>query len=385
MLSTDAGSPHPERHEHERVRRDHRRRRCRRALGGVGAVPGPAPRARRRRRGPPQRPGRPHAGLPLARRDAARASCSPPDATRCRRTAAPSSTPPSRRVPRPAGRRPALRRRARRRHAACAAVACSSTTGLHDELPDIPGLRERWARDVLHCPDCHGHEVRDQRLGVVWNGPGTPGVRADRPAVERRRRAAAPRPAALTAERADRAATARAIGVVEGPVPEVLARRRPAHRGRARRRRHAAARRALRAAALRCRTRTLLIALGCALDADGWVVTGPHGSTQRPGRPGGRQRRQPARPGHHRRRGGLRGGHRPQRRAGRGGRPRRRPRPRPADRPHRIPADGTSPTRSTPKEHTMTDRPGPAPRAATPGSRRRRRASARRASTRSRS
>jgi thioredoxin reductase len=46
--------------------------------------------------------------------------------------------------------------------------------GMRDELPDVPGLRERWARDVLHCPYCHGYEVRDQRLGVLWNGPGTP-------------------------------------------------------------------------------------------------------------------------------------------------------------------------------------------------------------------
>ncbi|HEY4313929.1 MAG TPA: FAD-dependent oxidoreductase, partial [Actinomycetes bacterium] len=30
-------------------------------------------------------------------------------------------------------------------------------TGLRDELPDIPGLRERWGRDVLHCPYCHGY------------------------------------------------------------------------------------------------------------------------------------------------------------------------------------------------------------------------------------
>ena len=43
-------------------------------------------------------------------------------------------------------------------------------TGLRDELPDIPGLRERWARDVLHCPYCHGWEVREQRLGVVTDG-----------------------------------------------------------------------------------------------------------------------------------------------------------------------------------------------------------------------
>jgi thioredoxin reductase len=46
------------------------------------------------------------------------------------------------------------------------------TTGLRDELPDIPGLRDRWARDVLHCPYCHGYEVRDRRLGVLGGTPG---------------------------------------------------------------------------------------------------------------------------------------------------------------------------------------------------------------------
>src|SRR6195952_5536692 len=46
------------------------------------------------------------------------------------------------------------------------------TTGLRDELPGIPGLRDRWARDVLHCPYCHGHEVRDRRLGVIGGTPG---------------------------------------------------------------------------------------------------------------------------------------------------------------------------------------------------------------------
>ena len=40
-------------------------------------------------------------------------------------------------------------------------------SGLRDELPDIPGLRERWARDVLHCPYCHGYEVKDKVLGVL--------------------------------------------------------------------------------------------------------------------------------------------------------------------------------------------------------------------------
>jgi thioredoxin reductase len=43
-------------------------------------------------------------------------------------------------------------------------------TGLRDELPNVPGLPERWARDVLHCPYCHGWEVRNQRLGVLADG-----------------------------------------------------------------------------------------------------------------------------------------------------------------------------------------------------------------------
>src|SRR5258708_8890484 len=45
------------------------------------------------------------------------------------------------------------------------------TTGLVDELPDIPGLRDRWGRDVVHCPYCHGWEVRDQAIGVLATGP----------------------------------------------------------------------------------------------------------------------------------------------------------------------------------------------------------------------
>ncbi|MDE3722054.1 NAD(P)/FAD-dependent oxidoreductase [Nocardiopsis sp. N85] len=45
------------------------------------------------------------------------------------------------------------------------------TTGLADEFPDVAGLRERWGRDVLHCPYCHGWEVRDRRIGVLSTGP----------------------------------------------------------------------------------------------------------------------------------------------------------------------------------------------------------------------
>ena len=44
-------------------------------------------------------------------------------------------------------------------------------TGVADGLPDVPGLQERWGRTVLHCPYCHGYEVRDRPLGVLATGP----------------------------------------------------------------------------------------------------------------------------------------------------------------------------------------------------------------------
>lgn len=40
-------------------------------------------------------------------------------------------------------------------------------TGLADELPDVAGVAERWGRDVVHCPYCHGWELRDQPVGVL--------------------------------------------------------------------------------------------------------------------------------------------------------------------------------------------------------------------------
>ncbi|NEA35217.1 NAD(P)/FAD-dependent oxidoreductase [Streptomyces sp. SID13031] len=44
-------------------------------------------------------------------------------------------------------------------------------TGVVDQLPAVPGLAERFGRDVLHCPYCHGWEVRDQAIGVLATGP----------------------------------------------------------------------------------------------------------------------------------------------------------------------------------------------------------------------
>jgi thioredoxin reductase len=48
-------------------------------------------------------------------------------------------------------------------------------TGLRDELPELPGVRARWGKDLLHCPYCHGYEVRDQPLGVLGTGPASVG------------------------------------------------------------------------------------------------------------------------------------------------------------------------------------------------------------------
>lgn len=44
-------------------------------------------------------------------------------------------------------------------------------TGLRDELPQVEGLAERFGRDVLHCPYCHGWEVRDRAFGVLATTP----------------------------------------------------------------------------------------------------------------------------------------------------------------------------------------------------------------------
>lgn len=45
------------------------------------------------------------------------------------------------------------------------------TTGLRDVIPDIPGARERWGKDLLRCPYCHGYEVRGEPLGVLVGSP----------------------------------------------------------------------------------------------------------------------------------------------------------------------------------------------------------------------
>ncbi len=44
-------------------------------------------------------------------------------------------------------------------------------TGIVDNLPEIPGLKERWGRTVLHCPYCHGYEIGGGSIGVIATNP----------------------------------------------------------------------------------------------------------------------------------------------------------------------------------------------------------------------
>ncbi len=48
-----------------------------------------------------------------------------------------------------------------------AATRLVLATGIVDEIPAVPGLREQWGKRVLHCPYCHGYEVAGGRLGVL--------------------------------------------------------------------------------------------------------------------------------------------------------------------------------------------------------------------------
>ncbi len=42
-----------------------------------------------------------------------------------------------------------------------------AASGVRDRLPELPGLAERWGSTVLHCPYCHGWEVRDKAIGIL--------------------------------------------------------------------------------------------------------------------------------------------------------------------------------------------------------------------------
>jgi len=154
-------------------------------------------------------------------------------------------------------------------------------TGLHDELPAIPGLRDRWARDVLHCPYCHGHEVRDRRLGVIGGTPGavryaqivrqwTPDVTYFTP------------PDTLTPDERTQL-IARGIGVVEGAINQLVIGDEHGLRGVQMRDGCVLPVDALFVPPRFVPNSILLLGLGCDVDTDGWVTVNTTGRTSVPG------------------------------------------------------------------------------------------------------
>lgn len=43
--------------------------------------------------------------------------------------------------------------------------------GVVDDLPDVPGMSERWGKSIFHCPYCHGYELDQGKIGVIATGP----------------------------------------------------------------------------------------------------------------------------------------------------------------------------------------------------------------------
>ena len=191
-------------------------------------------------------------------------------------------------------------------------------TGLRDELPDIPGLQERWARDVLHCPYCHGYEVRDRPLGVLGTTPAA--VRYAQIVRQWSDDVVLFAPEGMLTEAQRTELVARAVGLVEGTVGRILIeddRLRGVQMDDGR----IVARDVLFVPPRFVPHNDLLAALGCRPRRDRMGSSRFHRRNHRPRTLGRREPGQPSRSGHHRRRRGVRGRHRHQRRPRRRGRP----------------------------------------------------------------
>jgi thioredoxin reductase len=154
-------------------------------------------------------------------------------------------------------------------------------TGLRDELPDVPGLRERWARDVLHCPYCHGHEVADRPLGVIGGAPGS--VRYAQIVRQWTHDLVyfTPPGSLTSAERSE--LVARDIGIVEGTIEQLVIDVDDHLVGVKLEDGCVVPRDALFVPPRLTPHNRLLVEVGCDVDAEGWVTTDRTGRTSVPG------------------------------------------------------------------------------------------------------
>jgi thioredoxin reductase len=154
------------------------------------------------------------------------------------------------------------------------------TTGLRNDVPDFPGVRDRWGRDLLQCPYCHGYEVRDQSLGVLG---GNPEALAHAHLVRQWSHDVVyfANGQVLTADQRQQL-VARAIGIVDEPVTRLVITDDRLTGV------EVATGQIVPRTAVFVRPRfvphdTLLTALGCATQPNGWVATDPTGRTSVPG------------------------------------------------------------------------------------------------------
>jgi thioredoxin reductase len=153
-------------------------------------------------------------------------------------------------------------------------------TGLRDEIPDIPGLRERWARDVLHCPYCHGFEVRDEKLGVLGGSPAA--VRYAQIVRQWSDDLVYITPAGTLSVTERHQLAARGVTIAEGEPQQVLVKD-DRLRGIELDGDRTVACDALFVPPRFVPNSDLLARLGCDLDEDGWPVAGADGLTSVPG------------------------------------------------------------------------------------------------------
>jgi thioredoxin reductase len=155
-----------------------------------------------------------------------------------------------------------------------------SPPGCGTSCPTSPAWPTGGPRDVLHCPYCHGHEVRGRQLGVIG---GTPGAARYAQIVRQWSHDLVyftPADILTTAERSG--LVARAIGIVEGTI-EHLVIDGGQLRGVQMSDGNVVPRDALFVPPRFVPNHQLLIDLDCAVGADGWIITDNTGRTSVPG------------------------------------------------------------------------------------------------------